>query len=127
MNTELNMNETVDTSVVDAVSNKKSESYTEFLSRRSNTMASMVGLAGSTLGSVGISASSTLKYYDTVQLLKTAVRDMGIAAIKAQIQLEQEWIDMNSVNDPEYLGNKYGREKIERLTTDLKALETLVF
>ena len=127
MNTELKMNETVDTSVVDAVDNKKTESYEQFLSRRTQTMAGMLGLAGSTLGSVGISASSTLKYYDTVQLLKTAVRDMGIAAIKAQIQLEQDWIDMNSVNDPNYVGNKYSVEKIERLTTDLKALETLVF
>ena len=121
------MNETVDTSVVDAVDNKKTESYQEFLSRRSQTMAGMVGLANSTLSHVGISAASTLQYYDTVKLLKTAVRDLGIAAIKAQIQLEQDWMDMNSVNDSDYVGNKYSVEKIERLTTDLKALETLVF
>ena len=127
MNTELKMNETVDTCVVDAVDNKKTESYQEFLSRRGQTMAGMIGLASSTLSHVGISAASTLQYYDTVKLLKTAVRDLGIAAIKAQIQLEQDWIDMNSVNDPEYTGNKYGLEKIDRLTTDLKALETLVF
>ena len=127
MNTELNMNETVDTSVVDAVDNEKTESYQEFLSRRGHTMAGMIGLASSTLSHIGISAAAALDYYDTVKLLKTAVRDMGIAAIKAQIQLEQDWIDMNSVNDTNYLGNKFGKAKIDKLTTELKALETLVF
>ena len=127
MNTELKMNETVDTCVVDAVNNEKTESYQEFLSRRGHTMAGMIGLASSTLSHIGISASAALDYYDTVKLLKTAVRDMGIAAIKAQIQLEQDWIDMNSVNDMNYLGNKFGKAKIDKLTTELKALETLVF
>ena len=129
MSTELNI-ETVNTSVVDAVVNEKPvqpESYEQFLSRRSHAMSSMIGYAGSSLGQLGISASANLKYYDTVELLKNAMKEIAINAISAQMVLEAEWMEMNSHHDPEYTGNKYSREKIHRLAEELKELKTLTF
>lgn len=130
MSTELNMNETVNTSVVDAVVNEKPvqpESYEQFLSRRTQAMAGMIGYACSSLGSIGISASSTLQHYDTVELLKKAIQEIAISSISAQMVLEAEWMEMNSHHDPEYIGNKHSREKIHRLAEELKALKTLTF
>ena len=119
-------NKTIDTFEIDTV--KKEESYTEFLSRRCNSMASMIGYMGSMLGQVDITASTSLEYFDNnTKLLKGALKDIAIKALEAQVQLEKEWMEMNSYNDPNYVGNKFSVEKINRATEKIEALKTLVF
>ena len=119
-------NKTIDTFEIDTV--KKEESYTEFLSRRCNSMASMIGYMGSMLGQVDITASTSLEYFDNnTKLLKGALKEVAIKALEAQVQLEKEWMEMNSYNDPNYVGNKFSVEKINRATEKIEALKTLVF
>jgi hypothetical protein len=101
------------------------ESHTEFLSRRSNQMAGMIGLLSSRLEIINMNLRFDMEY-DTMtadQWRRTA-KQSRMEILECLMRYQQEWANMQDYQTGDYGMTMY-EDKIKEYTTELEALKTL--
>jgi hypothetical protein len=101
------------------------ETREEFLSRRSNTMAGIIGLLSSRLEIINMNLRFDMQY-DTMtadQWLKTAKQSRA-EILECLIKYQQLWAMMQDYKEGDY-GKTMYEDKIKEYTTELEALKTL--
>lgn len=105
---------------------KVSESYEQFLSRRTNQMAGMVGLLSSRLEIIEMSLKFDMNYDNmTVNLWRRTAKEARTGLLECLIRFQHEWADMQQYEEGDYGKEMYER-KIAEYTTELEALNTLI-
>ncbi len=122
------MNYTVKENVIDVTFPEETvvESHTEFLSRRSNQMAGMIGLLSSRLEIINMNLRFDMEY-DTMtadQWRRTA-KQSRMEILECLIKYQHEWADMQQYTEGDYGITMY-QDKIKEYTTELEALKTLI-
>jgi len=122
------MNYTVKENVIDVTFPEETvvESHTEFLSRRSNQMAGMIGLLSSRLEIINMNLRFDMEY-DTMtadQWRRTA-KQSRMEILECLMRYQQEWANMQDYQTGDYGMTMY-EDKIKEYTTELEALKTLV-
>jgi len=121
------MNYTVKENVIDVTFPEETvvESHTEFLSRRSNQMAGMIGLLSSRLEIINMNLRFDMEY-DTMtadQWRRTA-KQSRMEILECLMRYQQEWANMQDYQTGDYGMTMY-EDKIKEYTTELEALKTL--
>jgi hypothetical protein len=101
------------------------ETREEFLSRRSNQMAGMIGLLSSRLEIINMNLRFDMQY-DTMtadQWRRTAKQSRA-EILECLIRYQEEWADMQQYQEGDY-GMSYHKTKMAEYTTELEALKTL--
>ena len=101
------------------------ESTELFLSRRSNTMAGIIGLLSSRLEIINMNLRFDMQY-DTMtadQWLRT-VKQSRMEILECLIKYQQLWAMMQDYQTGDYGKDMY-ESKIKEYTTELEALKTL--
>jgi hypothetical protein len=101
------------------------ETREEFLSRRSNTMAGIIGLLSSRLEIINMNLRFDMQY-DTMtadQWLRTA-KQSRMEILECLIKYQQLWAMMQDYKEGDYGLSMY-QEKMKEYTTELEALKTL--
>jgi hypothetical protein len=101
------------------------ETREEFLSRRSNTMAGIIGLLSSRLEIINMNLRFDMQY-DTMtadQWLRTA-KQSRMEILECLIKYQQLWAMMQDYKEGDYGLSMY-QEKMKDYTTELEALKTL--
>jgi hypothetical protein len=101
------------------------ESHMEFLSRRSNTMAGIIGLLSSRLEIINMNLKFDMQYdiMTADQWLRTA-RQSRMEILECLIKYQHEWAEMQQYDEEDYGFGMYQR-KVAEYTTELEALKTL--
>lgn len=112
--------DTVNNTIVD-----QHESHEMFLSRRSMTMAGIIGLLSSRLEIVAMHHRLDMEYGPmTVDMWRRSARQMRLEILETLIKYQHEWADMQQYTETDY-GMQMYKSKIEEYTTELEALKTL--
>jgi hypothetical protein len=101
------------------------ESHMEFLSRRSNTMAGIIGLLSSRLEIINMNLKFDMQYdiMTADQWLRTA-RQSRMEILECLIKYQQLWAMMQDYKEGDYSLSMY-HDKMKEYTTELEALKTL--
>ena len=111
--------------VLETVVEKQYESYEQFLSRRTTTMAGMIGLLSARLEMVAMHHRLDMEYGSmTVDAYRRSAREMRTDILETLIRYQNEWADMQQYSNEDYGKEMYER-KIAEYTTELEALKTL--
>jgi hypothetical protein len=121
------MNYTVKENVIDVTFPEETvvESHEMFLSRRSNTMAGIIGLLSSRLEIINMNLRFDMQY-DTMtadQWLRT-VKQSRMEILECLIKYQQLWAMMQDYKEGDYGLSMYN-DKMKEYTTELEALKTL--
>jgi hypothetical protein len=114
-------NKTINTFEVDTVT----ETHEQFLSRRSNTMAGIIGLLSSRLEIINMNLRFDMQY-DTMtadQWLRSA-KQSRMEILECLIKYQQLWAMMQDYKEGDY-GKTMYEDKMKEYTTELEALKTL--
>ena len=116
------INKTIDTVVVDTV--EKEESHMEFMYRRSNAMAGMIGLLSSRLEILEIELRWDMKDNHAPMYVRRNAKRMREEVLETLIKYQQEWANMQQYEEGE-VGMDIHKRKMKEYTTELEALKTL--
>ena len=112
--------DTVNNTIVD-----QHETHEQFLTRRSMTMAGIIGLLSSRLEIVAMHHRLDMEYGPmTVDMWRRSARQMRLEILECLIKYQHEWADMQQYTESDY-GMQMYKEKIAEYTTELEALKTL--
>lgn len=112
--------DTVNNTIVD-----QHETHEQFLTRRSMTMAGIIGLLSSRLEIVAMHHRLDMEYGPmTVDMWRRSARQMRLEILECLIKYQHEWADMQQYTEADY-GMQMYKSKIEEYTTELEALKTL--
>jgi len=101
------------------------ESHELFLSRRSNTMAGIIGLLSSRLEIVNMSMRFDMQYDTmTADQWRRSARQTRMEILECLIKYQQLWAMMQDYKEGDYGLSMYN-DKIKEYTTELEALKTL--
>jgi hypothetical protein len=102
------------------------ESHEMFLSRRSNTMAGIIGLLSSRLEIINMNLRFDMEYdaHMTADQWRRSVKQSRIEILETLISYQATWSSMQNYQAGE-VGKEMSDRKIKEYTTELEALETL--
>jgi hypothetical protein len=111
--------------VLETVVEKPYESYEQFLSRRTTTMAGMIGLLSARLELVAMHHRLDMEYGPmTVDAYRRSAKEMRMEILETLIRYQNEWADMQQYDNGDY-GKTMYETKLAEYTTELEALKTL--
>jgi len=101
------------------------ESHEMFLSRRSNTMAGIIGLLSSRLEIANMNMRFDMQYDTmTADQWRKSARQTRMEILECLIKYQQLWAMMQDYKEGDYGLSMY-QEKMKEYTTELEALKTL--
>jgi len=102
------------------------ESHEMFLSRRSNTMAGIIGLLSSRLEIANMDMRFDMEYEVTMTAdeWRRSARQTRMGILECLIRYQQLWAMMQDYKEGDY-GKTMYENKIKEYTTELEALKTL--
>ena len=101
------------------------ESHEMFLSRRSNTMAGIIGLLSSRLEIANMNMRFDMQYDTmTADQWRKSARQTRMEILECLIKYQQLWAMMQDYKEGDYGMTMY-QEKMKEYTTELEALKTL--